>query len=1044
MNVAVSKAKLSAPRLNKVYPRIRLFEQLDSARQKPLTWLSAPAGAGKTSLVASWLDEREYSAHWYQVDEGDADLATFFYHLGQLDLEAGCPLPLLTPEYLAGLSIFTRNFFRQLFSRIKPSGILVLDNFQDAGKAEALHEVLQLGCSEIPVGVNIIIISREDPPPVFARFRANNALALLGWEQLRLNAQESHSIVQFYTRHGMGDSKVEILQTQIDQIDGWVAGLVLLVGQTSTSVIPKTAQPRTQPQAVFDYFTTEVFQRLDQASQCLLTRTALLPRVTPAAAQALSKLDDAATLLEAVYRRNFFTMQHPGPVYEYHPLFRAFLRQRLRQTLSVDELAALHQQSAQWLLDEHQPSDAIELFIEGGIWEVAVPLVLQQAQGLLGQGRGATLVRWLDKLPDALMEDSPWLLYWRGVGELATNPAAAQVYLERAYGRFKVEGELIGSVLSWSAVIDSFVFEWRCLKGLDHWIDEAQELTNTKLGRLPQDIRDHFTCGLFIALMFRQPRHPDMTLWANRTRKIVVHGDDPWLRAKVAPFVVMHYTTVNRKQAAIVLDALRSVMNGPGGSPMLSIAWAAMEGLYQTVGGDVCEAAERLTAGLSAGGSTGIRTWEMLLLSQAAIASLLRGDSADHYLRQMRPLLSDERYLDRSSYHYLMAWQALAVDDVEIALAQAQLSEECQIKSGTLQIETYFQVLLAQCLFAHGNRAQAVALIDTCSTHWQLQGHAFYLTGMARAWFEHRQGDESACLATLRRTLNTIVDVGDYTSSLLPQQQAVLFALALTHDIETVYVQRMIRKLHLAPAEPQKAPENWPFPIRVYTLGRFSLLINDQSQIAGKRAQAKPLELLKLIIALGGREIADARLEAMLWPDAEGDAAHRALITNLQRLRKLLNLAGAIDYTDGRLSLSPRHCWVDVWAFERAVAQTGQQERAQEIYKGDFLAKDSDQPWLLSARERLHRKFIRNLSDLGAQYNASSNWDKAIDLYQRGLDIDDTAEVFYQGLMQAYVRQGRRAEMEKTYQQCRRILSARFGTGPSLQTSALYRQLRET
>ncbi len=253
----------------------------------------------------------------------------------------------------------------------------------------------------------------------------------------------------------------------------------------------------------------------------------------------------------------------------------------------------------------------------------------------------------------------------------------------------------------------------------------------------------------------------------------------------------------------------------------------------------------------------------------------------------------------------------------------------------------------------------------------------------------------------------------------------------------------MIRKLCLTLAEPQQAPENWPFPIRVYTLGRFSLLIDGQSQIAGKRAQAKPLELLKLLIALGGRDISDARLEGALWPDAEGDAAHRALITNLQRLRKLLGLAGAIDYTDGRLSLNARHCWVDMWAFERTVAQAEQQERAQEIYKGAFLAEDNDQPWLLTARERLQRKFLRSLSDLGAQYSADSNWDKAIDLYQHGLDIDDTAEVFYQGLMQAYARQGQRAEMEKTYQQCRRVLSARFDTSPSPQTITLYQQLCE-
>ncbi len=718
MATGISKAKLSAPRLSRTYARIRLFEQLDAVRHAPLIWLSAPAGAGKTSLVASWLKDRGDSAQWCRIDEGDADVATFFYYLGQLDIEAGSPLPLLTPEYLASLPIFTRNFFRELFSRIKPPGVLVLDNFQDAEVAETLYELLAVGCSEIPAGINVIVISREDPPPAFARFRANGALAPIGWDQLRLTMQESRAIAHLYVELPLGDTDAQALHAKID---GWVAGLVLLAGQDAPSLSAKTGRPELQSQAMSDYFATEIFQQVDQDTQHLLTRTALLPRVSPAAAQTLSRLDDAATLLEAVYRRNFFTVQHPGPVYEYHPLFRAFLRQRLIQSLLVEELTNLYRQAAQWLVDDDQVPEAVDLLLEAEAWEVAAPLILQQAQGLLGQGRGAALVRWLDMLPDALVQEAPWLLFWRGMGEMATNPAAARRHLERTYVRFKADGEFNGQILSWSTLVDSFLFEWSCLVGLDHWISEARELAATRLDALPQNTQDHFTCGLFIALMFRQPQHPDLSQWANRTQQIVVHGHDPRLRAKVAPFVVMYYTTANRKQAGVVLDALRSIMNRPDQPPMVEIAWAATEGFFQTAGGDVCEAAERLHAGLSVSAAAGIRTWETLLLSQAAIASLVRGGSAEDYLQQMRHLLVDERYLDWSVYHYIMAWQALSENHAEIALAQAQLSESYRSMSGTVRFEIYLQVMQAQCLFARGDQAQALALIETSVLHvgWQ-------------------------------------------------------------------------------------------------------------------------------------------------------------------------------------------------------------------------------------------------------------------------------------------------------------------------------------
>ncbi|MDH3407420.1 MAG: hypothetical protein OEM48_10935 [Gammaproteobacteria bacterium] len=79
-------AKLTTPHLGKVYLRTRLFQALDAARDKPVTWISAPGGSGKTLLVASYLKQNKIKPWWYQVDEGDAELASFFYYLGRLVL----------------------------------------------------------------------------------------------------------------------------------------------------------------------------------------------------------------------------------------------------------------------------------------------------------------------------------------------------------------------------------------------------------------------------------------------------------------------------------------------------------------------------------------------------------------------------------------------------------------------------------------------------------------------------------------------------------------------------------------------------------------------------------------------------------------------------------------------------------------------------------------------------------------------------------------------------------------------------------------------
>ena len=144
-------AKLTRPRLFGAVPRTRLFTQLDEARQRPAVCVVGPPGAGKTTLVTSYLDSRGLPGIWYQVDAGDADIATFFYYLGQ----AAAPysrkeqhaLPVLTPEYLQDVPGFTRRFFRELFARLPASASLVLDNYQDVPPESSFHEVVSLAAS---------------------------------------------------------------------------------------------------------------------------------------------------------------------------------------------------------------------------------------------------------------------------------------------------------------------------------------------------------------------------------------------------------------------------------------------------------------------------------------------------------------------------------------------------------------------------------------------------------------------------------------------------------------------------------------------------------------------------------------------------------------------------------------------------------------------------------------------------------------------------------------------------------------------------------
>ena len=283
---------------------------------------------------------------------------------------------------------------------------------------------------------------------------------------------------------------------------------------------------------------------------------------------------------------------------------------------------------------------------------------------------------------------------------------------------------------------------------------------------------------------------------------------------------------------------------------------------------------------------------------------------------------------------------------------------------------------------------------------------------------------------------------------------------ALDADIEVDYVRRLVHERRLAPAEAPLEVETWPWPLKVFTLGRFEIVVNERPvQFSGK-AQRKPLALLQALIALGGHRVREDRLTEVLWPDADGDAAHQALSTTLHRLRRLLGHEGALVRHDGTISLVHGHCWVDLWAVERMTARAESAigrspvrdhewaasvrwtDRAVTLYRGEFLTGDPAMPWAAAAGDRLRERLLRQLRKLGHLWESIGDWEEAAQCYERAVEINDCAEEFYRRLMLAYQRLDRRSDAILAYQRCRKQLSAVLGIAPSAETEGLHRSLQ--
>jgi len=247
--------------------------------------------------------------------------------------------------------------------------------------------------------------------------------------------------------------------------------------------------------------------------------------------------------------------------------------------------------------------------------------------------------------------------------------------------------------------------------------------------------------------------------------------------------------------------------------------------------------------------------------------------------------------------------------------------------------------------------------------------------------------------------------------------------------------------------------EDKTWRLKIYTLGGFQLEKDGAPLVWTGKEPARPLTLLKVLIACGG-EARESDLTDALWPEALGDAAHKALSVTLTRLRRVLGIEGILEYHRGHLVLNAHGCWMDVWAFEALIQdaeKAGKAGKAQDLspqaveklnqaltlYRGPFLFHDASQPWAIPLRARLHNRFIHLVGQLGDYWERGKKWKKAEECYQAGLDIDDACEEFYLRLMACLTQQQHFSEARRVYEQCIELLRIKKNAQPGAEIQEL-------
>lgn len=1045
-----SIAKICTPRLFGVVARERLFARLDENRGRPVIWIEGPPGAGKTTLVASYLEARGIPTLWYQVDPGDADPANLFHYLAiaaavLVDAEV-ISLPRLAPEHLADLSAFARTFFRELFLRLPAGVVLVLDNYQELPAAASVHEIVRAAAGDVVPGSSMVCVSRVEAPSSFSQLAGTGSLFSLRWDTLQLTLEETRAISA--ARDVRDDWLVRALH---QQSEGWAAGITLMLERLGHTDKEAGILPTDTRESVFDYFASLLFDQASAPTRQTLLAVAYMPHLTASMAEHLSGRRDGGALLEDLYRRHLFTDRRPGiePVYQFHALFRDFLQRRATDAMSASELRQLIGRSARVLEMNGDMEAAMALRTAAQDWDEAVQLILREASALLKSARWQTLERWISRLPSQVEHDVPALTYWLGMAQVQAAPAQGLVTLLRAREAFERTADRGGKLLCLAALLHAGQIGHAAMPMADAWLAELLEEVEATGMRVPLESELSIWSAIVAAVFYWRPWHPLAMTARQRVQNLLVHESDPTAALAAAATALVTDTTIGSLQAADEIVALvEPLAHRTEASPSAS-TWCLYGVAYlRFVQTRYEESLEYFGAACRAASASGLKeTLSDVSLYRFMVEFRVSGWTvANATLRNLEVLAPPRRPM---SLALLRIYQARRAHFHGHWNEAAEFAMDCQdaiARVGAPQWRMSFGLFNAEVLIGAGRLDDARPLL--AKSREVLDRSPVLDCWRAAVLFcevflAYAEGTPEVAVGLLREAMARAREGNrKYYLRYLECCMPPLFSLALEKGIEVDLVQQLIRMFRLKP--PAAAPDLWPRPVRIHTLGRFEVRIKDEPLEFSRKVPKKTLALLKALIAHGAEEVPEQWLCDSLWGDEEADAARQVLGVTVLRLRKLLSNDEAVGQQGGKVWLDRQLCWVDSWRFEAllgAASSPASMRKALDLYAGGFLFEDDGEVWSVAMRERLRGKFIHALAMHGRTLEAEGQLAEAIDLYQRGIDADVIVEDFHRGLMRCYRSSGRLTEALSAYRRLRQTLSAVLGVSPAAESEALHREI---
>ena len=433
------ETKLRAPRQRReLVPRARLSDRLSRGSAAALTVVSAPAGFGKTTALTEWSATESAEGRavaWVSLDARDDDPVVFWSYVVAA-LQTAVPsvgahaLSLLQSDD-APVEAFLATLLNEL-DTMSRDVVLVLDDYHVIESAE-LHDGVAFLIEHLPPQVHLVLAARADPPLPLARLRARCEVLEIRAADLRFTTAE----VATYLHESMGlELAADAVDVLVTKTEGWIAALQLaaLSMQGRDDVAEFVAGFAGDDRFIVDYLAEEVLERQSGAVRRFLLETAVLSRLTGPLCDAVTGVAGGTAMLRTLDRANLFLLPLDDRRlwYRYHHLFADVLRARLRDE-DPERVRELHRRASDWFDASGDALEAIEHAMAGGHVERAAQLIELAAPALRRSRQEVTLRRWLDALPEDLVQARPVLSVATVGARMATgDTTGVEVLLQSA------------------------------------------------------------------------------------------------------------------------------------------------------------------------------------------------------------------------------------------------------------------------------------------------------------------------------------------------------------------------------------------------------------------------------------------------------------------------------------------------------------------------------------------------------------------------------------------------------------------------------------